>query len=81
MFSICWLLPRSGSDRGNALFCIINLSFMNRKEVKHWAKTAGMMLLVLLVIHVLIYCTGYRGDALRWIPTAQLFNLLMDKLI
>lgn len=25
MSSICWLLPRSGSDRGNALFCIGNI--------------------------------------------------------
>lgn len=42
---------------------------------------AVLVLLVLLAVHLLIYSTGYRDDALRWIPTTQLFNLLMDKLM
>lgn len=54
---------------------------MKQNAFRYWAKTAGMILLVLLAVHVLIYCTGYRGDALRWIPTAQFFNSLMDKLM
>lgn len=53
---------------------------MKQNAFRYWAKTAGMIL-VLLAVHALIYCTGYRGDALRWIPTAQFFNLLMDKLM
>lgn len=80
MFSIYWLLPRSIFDRGNALFCISNLQLMKWKKARHWAMAAGVMLLLLLAIHALIYCSGYRGDTLRWIPTAQLFDSLMDKL-
>lgn len=53
---------------------------MKWKKARHWAMAAGVMLLLLLAIHVLIYCSGYRGDTLRWIPTAQLFDSLMDKL-
>ena len=54
---------------------------MKQNAFRYWAKTVGMILLVLLIVHVLIYSSGYRGDALHWIPTAQFFNSLMDKLM
>ena len=54
---------------------------MKRREIKHWAKTVGVTLLLLLTLNVLLYYAGHsRDSAARWVPTLSLFESLMDKL-